>query len=121
MREVRPLPRKIMMAQHRRHSDVCRGDGDAGGRVQGERTEVLHYDQIGVGQGVADLADAGCGAGAHGQAGQHAIGVTLTGHRVHLVPQLTQCPLPFGRLHRDAVGAGQPVGDDGSGRHRGAL
>ncbi len=112
-----PLPGEIMVVEDSRAAGQRRRYGVGRTGVEREGAEILHDNQVGVGQGAAELPARRWIRGPHGQTREQSVDRTLTGHRVGGESEPTQGVPPFGRLDGYAVGAAEAEGEDGGGRN----
>ncbi len=121
VRQVRPLPREVVMVQEGRPAGTHgRGQG-GGGWVERERAQILNDDHIGRRQRIGQLPVRGRRRSVDCETVEEDVDRAGSSHRDNLPPQLHEGVAPFRGLDRDPVAAPQPEREQRGGRHGAAL
>ena len=117
VREVRTLPREIVMVEecasigHDVIEHVARVD------VERERGEVLHDDEVGAVECALHPSDRGRRRGVDRETGDDDVGDAVAGDGADVVTERSQGRNPLGRLDGDTVGSPESKADEDDARH----
>ncbi len=112
-----PLPGQVVMAEYGRPAGQDGRYRVRGGRVEGQRAQILDDHHGGVTEGVSEGARVQGWRGTPSkpdpgiQTGNHQVDGSRTGHGTDFEAERPQGPLPFLRLDRNPVRAAQPEAD----------
>ncbi len=100
---MRPLPGQVVVVEDRGAPGAHLGGDHGRGRVEGERADVLHDDEVGRCQCVAQLARGRRLGSVHRETRQHHIDEAGTSDRGDPPTQSAERIGPLGSLHGDPV------------------